>query len=829
MTHVPVWPSPTTHTVSYAAPGLSRVSLPPRTDGVSVAFVLFCVLLPLASNFFELALRMCTEVLFDPFPTPLHALLAVAVPAINLVAYLRTRQQAATRRHWLRFWVGISIGSSIYFSIMFAPMMPAGIPGIIVLGLGLLVFGPAFGLLGAVICLRRISARSAPPSAILPRLPFATVGGLLALTLLGTIEARKAYTHHYLREATRPDTCHTRRAAAVQALRSWGSERELFDVCVGRRVTWGSSCNGWTLLASSGHTDVAAAASAYFRVTGRSPDEVDAGETLGGWRGDSQRTFSRDWNAWLEEDLRGRDVVGRPIPGLALASSSMTGTVHADAATAYFEWVLEFDNQTVVPQEARCRVALPPGGVVSRVTLWINGEEREAAYGGAAQVREAYQSVAVVQRRDPVLVTQSGAGHVMLQCFPVPAKGRMQTKIGVTLPLRLASASEGRFSLPYMVERNFAADDGKTGGLHSISLDAGLPLRAVVSNDTAGAALFPTQTTSVDGKRWHLLSGRIAEPALNSRAIVIAAERRPEVTVAWGADPFADDGRTMVQTLSPKSLPPKARISLVVDGSGAMNKVQAEVADAIAAWPGLIDLHIGADEQVSLVETDAATAAKAIRATVAAGGQDAVPALLAAVTSAAPDGLILWVRGPQQMLLSDPAVLQDAMAAKPGVKLMEVIAVPGANLLAADLARSNQLSAGIWEGSLGNTLALFSSKHLRGETFWQMTRAHRPSEPTDANAVKSNIDLARLWARDQVEAGLADGDDASRNQATKLAVAYRLVTAVSGAVVLETQAQYDQHNLSPVSVVPLPPAVWAALLTLPLLIVAKRRMARVDE
>ena len=83
--------------------------------------------------------------------------------------------------------------------------------------------------------------------------------------------------------------------------------------------------------------------------------------------------------------------------------------------------------------EARLQLALPPGGVVSRATLWVNGEEREAAYGGRGEVRAAYQRVAVQQRRDPLLVTTKGADRVLAQAFPVPRNGgTIKFKIGIT-------------------------------------------------------------------------------------------------------------------------------------------------------------------------------------------------------------------------------------------------------------------------------------------------------------------------------------------------------------------------------------------------------------
>jgi len=66
----------------------------------------------------------------------------------------------------------------------------------------------------------------------------------------------------------------------------------------------------------------------------------------------------------------------------------------------------DFQERVHAPAEAppRCTAAGLRG---LRLTLWIDGEEREAAFGGRSQVREAYQKV-VPAPRDPVLVTTSG-------------------------------------------------------------------------------------------------------------------------------------------------------------------------------------------------------------------------------------------------------------------------------------------------------------------------------------------------------------------------------------------------------------------------------------
>jgi hypothetical protein len=64
------------------------------------------------------------------------------------------------------------------------------------------------------------------------------------------------------------------------------------------------------------------------------------------------------------------------------------------------------------------------------------------------------------------------------------------------------------------------------------------------------------------------------------------------------------------------------------------------------------------------------------------------------------------------------------------------------------------------------------------------------------NARETSKHLLRLWANDEVNRILATENEEPK--AVNLAVKYQLVTPVTGAVVLETQAQYDQFGLHPV-------------------------------
>ena len=70
-------------------------------------------------------------------------------------------------------------------------------------------------------------------------------------------------------------------------------------------------------------------------------------------------------------------------------------------------------------------------------------------------MREAYQDVAIVHQRDPVLVTTCGPDRVLVQCFPVPPNGQMKVRVGITAPLIIDDPSTGALALPRIVEQNF--------------------------------------------------------------------------------------------------------------------------------------------------------------------------------------------------------------------------------------------------------------------------------------------------------------------------------------------------------------------------------------
>ena len=189
----------------------------------------------------------------------------------------------------------------------------------------------------------------------------------------------------------------------------------------------------------------------YFLMTGKSYAQAPVPWTVSNNRSD----------AWISDVAReevGGERVGRPAYKLSLVEKRGKATVDAATATGECDWTLTFSNQSNTANEARAEILLPPGAVAHHASLWINGVEKPAAFGPQATVRRAYQEVAVVQQRDPLLVTMPVPGKLLVQCFPIPARGTMNIRLGVTFPL-LPDASDRRklsYALPSWGGTNFA-------------------------------------------------------------------------------------------------------------------------------------------------------------------------------------------------------------------------------------------------------------------------------------------------------------------------------------------------------------------------------------
>ncbi len=741
---------------------------------------IFGVALPLGVTAFEALIPFCGSVFFDPLATGWHLLLALMVPLVN--AWLLLGAPRGSER-WKGVAVGFALVIALFYALLFVPLIPASLMAMLFFGLGLLSLMPVL----AAVVTWKISRAAAKKSEDLPRFRrgrWAGVGAaLLALLLL---EGPAFWTRSNLATAVNERNSGAERQAAVARLRHFHSERTLLLACYegSRGSSMATDISGWVCRGTEGPAKLFniddwdlrpgggdGIRDVFFRVTGRSFSDVEPPRTI------RQAAFGmgrgRDFQEVSWDSHLGGDQVAMRLRNLDLAESRFDGHVDNRSRIGYGEWTMVFKNSGFEAKEARCQVLLPRDGRVSRLTLWVNGEPREAAFSSVSKVKAAYKEVAVVQRRDPVLVTMCGPDTVLVQCFPVPANGEMKIRFGITAPV-----TDGQWELPRILERNFGTTDTLE---HAVWLqgDAGFDLLQ------AGAE---TRLGHRDGDGFSLSADLTADEAMG-QPLAVRMNGLPPVNTLWCEDKFAPAyDRFLTREPNPKRRP-AAKVLLVIDGSATMAEAKPWIEDVLKKFPG--------GSFPILLADDTARSVTGISDYSFSGGRDNEPALREAVRKAKAGEVdeIVWLHGPQSVGLAQPeALLQLIERGTRRPVIHTVMAVKGPNRLAEALQRSGALRRGPAliepRRDLYDFLTLLTSEH--DEPGWHWKRS--PQAPTDLGEPVWDH-LARQWAIESVE---SPRSEVPENERPALAATYQLVTSMSGAVVLETKEQYDRNGLTPV-------------------------------
>jgi hypothetical protein len=736
------------------------------------------VVMPAGVSIFEIITSFCGGVFFDPVATWWHAFLILLVPLVN-GWMLKGAPRGSERTKGLA--AGFVLVIALFYALLFLPLLPASIIAVIFVGMGLLSLAPVF----AGWMTWRIGRARRGESPDLPRYRRGwRTGAFAAVLALVALEGPAVWTRSNLAAASEEGEA---QRSAIGRLRAVHSERTLLRACYeGNRGTMmGTDISGWLgkgwevssgmlggRWASSG-PDSEAIRDMFFRVTGKpfntlKPPRLARGGAFGRGRGDILREVEFD-------DHLGGDQVAVRLKHLDLAESRFDGHLDARSRLGYGEWTMVFRNGAADPQEARCQVLLPRGGRVSRLTLWVNGEPREAAFNSVSKVKAAYQEVAVVQRRDPVLVTMAGPDTILMQCFPVPAGGEMKIRFGITAPF------DGElWELPRILERNFGTKDG---------LEHAVWLQGETAFDLLERGAAP-RTAATDGPGHSMALSLPPEAAMGGwLAVKCGGATTADSPVVWCEDKFAPAfERYLVREPKPVRQPAAEKILVVVDGSASMEEAKPWIVGALKDRP--VELLLADDwaRAMSLKELESHRFS---------GGRDNEPALREAVRRAKSGevGAVVWLHGPQAVgLAQTEALLQMIERGTRVPAIHAVMAAAGPNRLAEALHRSGALRRGPALLDPRADLAAFFGKLAveHDEITWNWRRS--PTLPEDLGRPVWDH-LARQWAIDAVDSPLSAISEIDR---PALAARYQLVTRVSGAVVLETQEQFERHGLTPV-------------------------------
>lgn len=756
-----------------------------------ITVFLFGILLPGVTLVTELSTGMAAAAFFDPIPTWVHVLLVALVPAGNFVVWYVVRYNKLMRPRWLSLLNGAVLGVSGFYTILFMPLTPIAIM-MFWSGIGLLPLAPVFSFAAAVICRRHLTKHIRAQN--LPHLSHHYWRGVVAaLVLLIGVQLPTTLTHYGIQLAASSEA--GQQSRGVSLLRNWGDEEELLRACY-RRTGRIPDMISFLLAIGKERVMPETVQTIFYRVTGKPYNALPLPSSRQGGLWNPTEAF------FLDRGRGGNQVAGI-VKGLSLASSTLDGSVDADAALAYLEWTLVVNNTGRFAEEARMQLGLPADTTVSRVTLWVDGEPREAAFAGRAKVRQAYQAI-VRKSRDPLLVTMSTPDTALVQMFPVPAGGQMKARIGITVPLQLQDASSAILQLPYIRERNHAI---AAGVRHSLWIESRQQIRHAKG---IGA------TTRHNGT--YSLHGAVPDSVLGNVSPAIQFERNSDIDTVFTKDL---NSPSVIQQRIHFEKQAFSHSVIVIDGSSTMRGYREIVASVIETLPAdsQFTVVLAGDETIQL-SADAVSyrqIADRIRKHAFEGGTDNVPALNMAWELAGQqvNGTILWIHGPQPVLLSSVDTLHNHWQRRPDRPVLFDLALgSGYNRIAEKLVDIPAIHTVPRIGDLKQDLVQQIEK-LMGKQAW--VRMIRTRDAASVNHAKQTSDhLARLWARDQVSHLIARGKPAALEKAIKIAQTYRIVTPVSGAVVLETSAQYKQASLEPGDAASVPtvpePEEWALII-----------------
>ena len=754
------------------------------------------VLLPAFTIGFELFTRMCAESLFDPVPSWAHLAAVTSVPALNLKLWLMRRREQPVSHGWI-FAAGVTTAIGFCYALLFLPVYPIAVIGILFFGIGLLPFAPLSAGLASLVAAIGAGRRSG--AAFQKSIWSGIAAGVL---LVLALDVPTAITRYAVRTSATDDA--SERAAAVRLMRNFGNRDLLLRLCYDN----GGYTGGLLGLVVEGAFSLrmndfnqrrlafgtAAARELQYRITGDPYDAVPPPWRGGRWR------FANDFT-W-DPDQGGTQVGGR-VAGLSLASSRIDGSMDADDAVAYLEWTTEFSNSAPsLEHEARMTLALPPGAVVSRATLWINDEEHEAAFAARGAARAAYERV-VARRRDPLLVTTNGADQVLVQMFPVPAGGRAKIRVGITAPLALTADNRAILALPAILDRNFSIGDGFR---HAVWVEGD------GRDATSDAGFTPVDSSQSVVRRRASFTDR----ELATRRPRIALSRNPAAeSVASGA---------VVQTIRREPREPAGSLYVLLDGSARALPGRAGLIAALEKIPvgARVGFSVAAQTRTTLplAPWNAAQRERLIELLDAQpfnGGEDNVSALVEAIGALGgePRATLLWIQGPQGFDFHDQAAALEQMLDRsqrlPEIWLLPV--APGPNRLLRHPRLFTSAHTLAWSGDAGADIGAAFADYFDTAPRWSIVRAATPAP----GLVTGSKHVEKLWALDEIETLLDQGPDAAaERRAVQLAAQYHLVTPVSGAVVLETAAETAEVGTNPPDPAAVPtipePETWALLI-----------------
>jgi hypothetical protein len=746
----------------FAAEDVETPDKPPQMwegwDGLAVTFfgILFPSLVITVSSIicFERIMRLAFK---HPVETLAECAFVILVPIANYYAWQAIRNQDG--RHPLR--IGLLNGAAVTTSFAVAATVAASVffdyP---VTFLVLAMIAASAGIASLYIGIRlRNSAGTRQGRA--NRLLFSGLGVLLSIASLAACEAKG--TAIRVAESMALSDVASERDQGLALLRQFDCEQDLRMQCADDRAA-GVPGLFWRVSPERERE-------LYFAVTGN-----PYGNSL------TESVYS------MSDDYLRRHVVGSSVKGLNLLRSQIAGYVNSETLTSTINWTFVFKNSTFQEQEARAEIAVPPGAVVSDLTLWKDGSQRPAMIGPTDRAQREQDRLnkytwVDIGQVDPALLTDLGRGRALLKVSPIPAQGEMRVQVTFTERLKPMELTQASLMLPRFVDTNFALTGDYNLRLHSAEA---LSLPADIKSLHKQAA--------ADGGS--LLIGTLNEKDLNGGNLNILVKRQPTMGPFYVADTKSSYRGFIKETIKQVGTSAPEHLVVVVDNSQSMKSHVQELVDALSKMPSNIKTSIllpTDGQQMEAVDLEEGIAL--IKKAKFDGGKDNLQAVIKAAETAGETkhGAVLWVHGPQ------PSFNQEMYIMAPYIQR------PNFYELALDdrWTDTNEFFKNHREigpfvpvaraGRAMDDLHSFLAKWKPGGTEFVVQLDRTRDQPNCKEVIGVAADeLVRLSSRDECYELLRHDRLA---EAADLATSTRIVTPVTGAAVLHrTVARAPQSD-----------------------------------
>lgn len=789
---------------------------------------LFCgVILPTIALLFETTFHFCAHNFFDPFPTASHVVLFALIPLSNFLVWLGTRKDLSNHYAFMSLASGMAMGVSCLYSLMFLPLTPISCFFALALGFGLLGLAPLLSVPCNLIAGKTVCRLADRKGTYFNAHQFEHMGHMIILVMVIAIELPSTLTRINLAKAADKNVIES--SAGVDWLRLYGSQEVLLRSCY-ERSGKATDILG-SLYESAHHTTIDQNRRVFFKVTGKPYNSVPIPKAA---RATIQHTGvitdPANLNAGVDDefdidtDIAGEEVCG-VARGLSASQSEITGNVDPSIALASLNWTIAFTNDSKFNREARAKILLPPHAVTTKATLTINNVERDATIMVRSKARARYKK-AVMEKKDPLLVSTCGSDQILVQCYPVQPGQTVTVKLQIAAPMSIPTDKQASLMMPAFLERNFQVDSPV-----KVDIKSSGPLIAgalkITQAEVAQANEVRTDSVVPDEmKPSYELKGDIENAQLACfNAVISAARNSTNNSVSYAGNELP--GLKITRNLRPASYPGISSLLIVIDGSASMQQSFAQIAEAIKAVPPSMSVQIKVvgdttSELYSGLQRgnsgDVLNAAERLKEMKGEGGQDDSATLNDALSLAAMTNRmsVLWIHAAQPMTSENTANVQACLKRSDRPLLFDMQVMAGPNELLNGVNTPKSLVRVERTGNLKTDLISFfnacsntgasqntgpssstdvSPIPIAGlgpvpnrEPEYVFTQGANSNElPSALPGGTGDKRLAQIWANQRIAEDLQNPTQASSSEPSVLAQAFQIISPVSSAIVTDPE------------------------------------------